>query len=207
MFRLMPKQQKLFECFEQMASLGVDAAKVLREILAATPQQAELVCDLEAVEQRGDDANHAALAMLQKRTNFPISREQITQLLGHLDDVIDGADAAAHRLVLYRVKAIKPEAIELAGLLAEATVEVSRCIGGLRKAASKEEVLASVIEVNRLENRGDEVLRTAIGTLFANEPDAIELIKWKELFEILEEGLDACEHVANLVEAIVVENT
>jgi len=203
----MPKQQKLFECFEQMASLGVDAAKLLREILDATPRQAELVCDLEAVEQRGDDANHAALTMLQKRASFPIGREQITQLLGYLDDVIDGADAAAHRLLLYRVKAIKPEAVELAGLFAEATVEVSRCISGLRKAASKEKVLASVIEVNRLENRGDEVLRTAIGALFADEPDAIELIKWKELFEILEEGLDACEHVANLVESIVLEHT
>ena len=206
MFRLMPKQQQLFERFERIAALAVEAAGLLNQLLAHPERSAELLPKLEAVEQAGDDANHEALAMLQKGATFPIGRDEIVQLLSELDDLVDGADAAAHRLVLYRVKAIKPEARQLGEILEKASAELLKCVRALRTGKDNEAVLAPVVEVNRLENEGDKVMRGAIGTLFADEQNAVELIKWKELFEILEDNIDGCETVANLVEAIILKN-
>ena len=201
----MPKQQKLFERFERMAEFAVEAAGLLNQLLATPGNAAEILPKLEAVEHQCDDANHEALAMLQKGVTFPIDRDEIMQLLSDLDDLVDGADAAAHRLVLYRVQTIKPEALKLGAIFAKAAAALSEVVHALRSGKDKEAVLAPVVEVNRLENEGDAIMRQAIGSLFADEKDAIELIKWKELFEILEDTLDGCERAANLVEAIVLK--
>ena len=206
MFRLMPKQQQLFERFERMSALGLEAAGLLNSLLEKPAQAEELVPKLEKVEQQCDDANHQAQAMLQKGVTFPIERDEILELLNLLDDLSDGAVAAAHRLVLYRVQGIKPEALQLGAIFVKAAAELEKAVRGLRSAKEKDAVLKPVVEVNRLENEGDAIMRKAIGTLFAEEKDAIELIKWKELFEILEDTLDGCERAANLVESIILKH-
>lgn len=206
MFRLMPKQQQLFERFERIAEHAVEASKLLKQILEAPAKADELVKQLEAVEQRSDDVNHEALKMLQKGTTLPLDRAEIVELLTELDDVVDGADAAAHRLVLYRVQSINPAALKLCEILELSAVELVKAVKALRTGKDREAVLAPVVEVNRLENEGDAVLRQAIGALFANETNAIELIKWKELLELLEDCTDGCERVANLLEGIVLKN-
>lgn len=206
MFRLMPKQQQLFERFERMATLGVEAAGALGELLRAPDQAPTLLPKIEALEQQGDALNHEAMEMLQKGVSAPFERSELIALLGELDDLVDGADAAAHRLVLYRVQAIKPEALQLGDILVKTAAELVQTVRALRTGKAKEAILASVVEVNRLENQGDAVMRAAIGALFTSEQNAIELIKWKELFEILEEAIDTCEHVANRIQSIVVKH-
>jgi predicted phosphate transport protein (TIGR00153 family) len=205
-FRLMPKQLQLFERFERLAALGVEAAAALGELLRAPDQAATLVPRIEQLEQQGDDINREALEMLQKGVSAPFERSELLSLLGELDDLCDAADAAAHRLVLYRVKTIKPEALVLGEILVKTATELVQTVRALRTGKPKETILASVAEVNRLENQGDVVMRGAIGALFTSEQNAIELIKWKELFEILEEAIDTCEHVANRIEAIVIKH-
>lgn len=206
MFRLMPKQQQLFERFERIATLGMEAAVALGELLRAPDQANVLIPKIEALEQEGDEENHAALEMLQKGVSAPFERSELITLLGELDDLVDGADAAAHRLVLYSVKAIKPEALELGEILVKTAGELVQTVRALRTGKAKDAILASVVEVNRLENQGDVVMRAAIGALFTSEQNAIELIKWKELFEILEGTIDTCEHVANRIESIVIKH-
>ena len=206
MFRLMPKQLQLFERFERIAALGVEAAATLGELLRAPDQAATLIPRIEQLEQQSDDINHEALEMLQKGVSAPFERSELIQLLGELDDLVDGADAAAHRLVLYRVQTIKPEALQLGEILVKTATELVQTVRALRTGKPKEAILASVVEVNRLENQGDAVMRAAIGALFTSEQNAIELIKWKELFEILEEAIDTCEHVANRIESIVIKH-
>ena len=205
MFRLMPKQQQLFERFERIAEKAVEAAGLLTELLRAPERAAELVPRIEAVEQQGDDANHEALAMLQKSMTLPMDRAEIVALLTELDDVVDGADAAAHRLVLYRVKGVRPEAVQLSEILERSAAELLKAVRALRTGKDRQAVLTPVVEVNRLENEGDVVLRQAIGALFENEQNAIELIKWKELLELLEDCTDGCEHAANVIEGIVLK--
>jgi predicted phosphate transport protein (TIGR00153 family) len=205
-FRLMPKQQQLFERFERLAELGQQAAALLHQVLRAPDKAAELLPRIEALEQQGDDANHEALAMLQKAGTLPIDRDEVVALLGELDDLLDGADAAAHRVVLYRVQGSKPEALKLGELLEKAAAALAEAVRALRTGKDKSAVQRPVVEVNRLENEGDTVTREAIGALFTNEQNAIELIKWKELFELLEDNLDGCERVANRIEAIALKH-
>lgn len=206
MFRLMPKQQQLFERFERIAEGAVEAAVLLKKLLEAPEKAGELVPKLEAVEHKCDDANHEALAMLQKNMTLPLDRAEAVELLTELDDIVDGADAVAHRLVLYRAKGVRPEAVKLAEVLEQSTVELQKGVKALRTGKDKQAVLKPVVDVNKLENDGDVILRQAIGALFDNEQNAIELIKWKELLEMLEDCTDGCERAANVIEAIVLKH-
>ncbi len=207
MFRLMPKQQKVFERFEQMAQLAVQCSGVLRHLLENLKAPTDLLAEMEKLEQQGDDARHEALKMLQKGVTTPFDPAEVIDLLEELDDVVDGCDVAAHRLVLYRVHTLKPEAVAMAQLLESACAELNRAVRALRTAKNAEGVIQHVVEVNRLEDEGDRMLRQAMGALFEHEKDAIELIKWKEIYEIIEQAVDACEHVANAIERTVVKNS
>ena len=205
MFRLMPKQTKLFEHFEQQAQLAVEAAGALKALLATLDKPEEALKRIEQIEQQGDSVNHSALRMLQEHVSLPFENVDVLALLGELDDVIDGADLAAHRLVLYKVRSIKPEAAQLADLLERACVAMGKAVLTLRTGKHVNDIMSHVTEVKRLENEGDKVMRGALGDLFESEKDAIELIKWRELFEFLEQTLDHAEHVAKAVERIALD--
>jgi predicted phosphate transport protein (TIGR00153 family) len=203
----MPKQQKLFEHFERMADLAHESSGVLRQILENLRSPQELLVRIEKLEQQGDDVHHEALKQIQKGVSSPFESNEALRLLEELDDVIDGCDVAAHRLVLYKVHALKPEAVAIAQLLQTACAEMSKAVKSLRTAKNAEGVLVHVVEVNRVEDESDRILRQAIGALFEHEKDAIEIIKWKEILEILEQAVDGCEHVANAIERTVVRSS
>ena len=206
MFRLMPKQLKLFERMEGMAQLAVQCSGLLRRILENLKSPAELLAQMEKLEQQGDDMHHEALKMISKGVSTPFDGTELLEMLAELDDVIDSCDVAAHRLVLYKVHTLKPEAVALAQLLESACAEMAKTVVALRMAKNADGVLEHVIEVNRVEDEADRILRQAVGGLFEHEKDAIEIIKWKEIYEILEEATDKCEHVANAIERTVVKN-
>jgi len=150
---------------------------------------------------------HDALALLHQTFVTPFDREVIHRLVSGLDDVLDYLEETADRLALYEIETARPESFELARLLGQAVEQLRVGVKGLRNVKRfSNEILAACIDVNRLENEGDEVLRQALARLFREERDALVVMKWKEVFESLEEALDACEDVANLLEGIVLEN-
>jgi predicted phosphate transport protein (TIGR00153 family) len=199
----MPKQAKLFEQFERLAQLSVDASAELGKLLGDLANARTHLGPIEKLEAEGDEINHLAQKMLQTGVNAPLERSEVLELLEELDSLLDRIDATGHRIVTYRVKLVRPEAFALRDILEKSCREVVRMVSSLRVSRDAEGVLAHAVEVKRLENEGDQVMRQAIGTLFEHERDAIELIKWKELFEILESAIDSCEHVARVIERVV----
>jgi predicted phosphate transport protein (TIGR00153 family) len=136
----------------------------------------------------------------------PIDREDIYALVNKMDSIMDVIEATAVRVHLYKVKKPADEIIKQAQILSDAIKKVKSIVHAMRNMKNSEMILADCVEINTLENAGDIVLRTIMANLFENEKDAIELIKWKDIFQLLEEAIDVCEDVSNIVEGIVLKH-
>lgn len=204
MFGFIPKNNDFFEFFALAANNIQSGARVLNEIFAEQGDVNTLVSQLKDIEHEGDKITHDTVKMLNKTFVTPIDREDIHALITGLDDVLDLMDSTASRYSLYRMSNPPAEAKELAGILLKCSEETVRALTGLQKFDAS--VHHICIELNSLENEADRVVRNAIARLFDEEKDPIEIIKWKEIFETLEEAADMFEDVANIVEAIIVKH-
>ena len=203
--RLIPRETKFFDMFEEMAGNVVDAARVLAELLNnydydRMPRDVERI---KEIEHLGDDMTHRLLVKLNQTFITPFDREDIHLLTSTLDDLLDFIFAASDRLLNYKITQPSPSAKILAGIILKQAEELKKAMALLGKDSH---LLAHCVEINRLENEADQVSREAIGRLFENSPDPITLIKLKELLEILEEASDKAEDVANVLETVVVKN-
>lgn len=206
--RFLPKEGNFFEIFEQHAELIFQAAQKLVVTLSQKQLRACLSGNsIKKIEHQADELTHQCVEMIRKTFVTPFDREDIYRLISGLDDIIDDIDAVFECLVIYKITAIHPEAIHLAKVLLQCTEEVVKTIKGLRNLKNIEEIKQRVIDIHRLENEADQILRLAIGRLFEEELDTRELIKWKEIYEIMEQATDKCEDVANLVEGILLEQS
>ena len=203
MLRIMPRQKVYFDSFEQCARAGVEAANLLREMLGAPAEFERFVARIEELEQAGDRATAQVVETLNKNLATPFERSDIQALMNALDDVLDGIDTVAHKLVMYRATKVRPEAHELASLLVAQGPSVERAVLALRTSRSGQGVLTHCAEVHRLETDADKVLRRAIGALFDELKDPIELIKWKEILELLEAATDNYEDAVRVIEEVV----
>jgi predicted phosphate transport protein (TIGR00153 family) len=203
MLRIMPRQNVYFDCFEKCAAAAVEASAVLQQMLAKSPDFTPFVGKIEAVEKAGDQATAQVVETLSKNMATPFERSDIRALIEALDDVIDGCDTVSHKLVMYRAQKVRPEATELADLLAKMTPELLDAVKSLRTSRTAEGVLVHCREVHRLEGEADKVLRRGIGALFDELKDAIELIKWKEILELLEHGTDRAEDAVKIIEDVL----
>ncbi|MGI5863882.1 MAG: DUF47 domain-containing protein [Myxococcales bacterium] len=203
MLRIMPRQKVYFDCFEQCARAGVEAAAILREMLAAPAEYEKYVARIEALEKAGDLATAQVIETLNKNLATPFDRADIRALIEALDDVLDGIDTVAHKLVTYRATKVRPEAHELAELLAAEGPEVEQAVGALRSSRKGKSVLAHCKTVHKLETDADKALRRGIGALFDELKDPIELIKWKEILELLEAATDSYEDAVKVIEEVV----
>jgi len=158
---------------------------------------------IKDVEHRCDQIVHDALQRLNRTFVTPIDREDIYALLRSLDDVIDDIDAVADMLRLYRIDQVRPAARELARLITASTRQVHRGLGGLEARAGAPEAVAEIV---RLESQADAVYAAAVGELFDRERDAIALIKWKEILDMLEGAADRCKDVATAIEGVLVKH-
>jgi len=163
----------------------------------------EQVQSIKAIEHNGDEITHQIFRKLNQTFVTPFDREDIHELCSTMDDVIDLIDAAASRFVLYRVSDVRPGSIELVKVLAAATIELNEAIHAVE---SPDKALHRVIEVNRLENESDRICRTLIARLFEEEKNPVEIIKWKEIFEVIETAVDKCEDVSNVIESVILKN-
>ncbi|MFY9560624.1 MAG: DUF47 family protein [Terriglobales bacterium] len=203
MFRLIPRETKFFELFAELSTSLSAGAILLRSILEDPHDLAKRVERMQAIEHEGDRATHAIIAKLNTTFITPFDREDIHRLASSLDDVLDFVNAAAVRLVMYKIAQPPVAAAELAGLIVLQAEELARGVSLLEK---NNGVLKHCDEVNRLEDEADDVSRKAIAVLFESEKDPIQLIKMKELYEVLESATDKAEDAANVLEAIVLKS-
>ena len=204
-FRLIPREESFFDLFEQLSGIMLTAAGVLVEATARFEALPENAKKLERLEHDADQVTHEIMARLNRTFITPFDREDIHQLCTELDDVLDLMEAATERFILYKVSSMMPQAHHIAQVIQQQVQQVHQVIPKLRH-LRHEHVMQHCIEINRLENVGDRLLRDAIASLFNGTPDPITVIKWRGLYELLEAATDKCEDIANTVEAIVLKN-
>lgn len=205
-FGLMPQSQKFFDLFEEDAANVVAGAKYLKEMLDNYDNAPRLVKKLESYEHEGDRITHELFAELNKTFVTPLDREDIHTLAAAMDTIMDRIEAAGETMVLYDVDAPTEKAKLLADIIVDSAEQIHQAISLLRTRRNVKGILAHCVEINRLENEADEVRRAVLAELFRQEKDVIKLIKWKEIYEMLEQTTDECEDVADVLQAIVMKN-
>jgi uncharacterized protein len=199
-----PKEREFFDLFEEAGANIVLAAELLERMLEQWPDHGELARDVVICEQEGDRITHDMIQRLNSTFVTPIDREDIYALASALDDIVDFIEEVADFLGLYRIEAPMEQAQRMARVLHEATRQINDAMPRLR---TLKDIHHYTVEVNRLENEGDRILREAVASLFERGIDPMMVIRWKDIFERLEHAIDACEHVANILEGIVVKHT
>jgi uncharacterized protein Yka (UPF0111/DUF47 family) len=195
---------ELLTLFEQSGRNVQRAACLLRDLFAEYPEQLELADEVRACEHDGDRIVHEILSRLAARGSRQANLEaaDVHALTGALDDIVDYAEEAADQLGLYGVEAPMEQAQAMTAVLVGASDEVAEALRGLRDG---EEVAENLVEIHRLEDHADRVVRAAVASLFVNGIDPMMVIRWKDIFETLESAVDACETVANVLEGITLK--
>lgn len=204
--RLFPSEGKIFfDLFERHAEKTVDAARLLQTMLGHPGDLADQARRIKELEHEGDVITHRAVELLHRTFVTPIDRGDIHRLISRLDDVLDLIDATSERVWLYGIHASDRDACDLAATLVNAVCEVSRAMVGLRNLKDRDAILQVCMEINRYENEGDTLLRRAVARLFQESKDPMLVIKWKDIYEFLEDAIDRCEDIANVVEGVALE--
>jgi predicted phosphate transport protein (TIGR00153 family) len=198
-----PKDREFFDLFEEAAGNIVRAADLLDQMLATFPERASLARDILVCEQEGDRITHDIIKRLNQTFVTPIEREDILQLASGLDDIVDFTEEVADYMGLYKIEAPMEQAQRLAHILLQSSRQIAEAMPRLR---SFKDISHYTVEINRLENDGDRVSREAMASLFGDGIDPMVVIRWKDLYERLENAIDATEHVANILEGIVIKN-
>jgi predicted phosphate transport protein (TIGR00153 family) len=202
--RLLPRDEQFYQLFLNQIAVSVEASRVLLEgAERGNAQLATAAARINVLEQQGDEITHDIYVRLNQTFITPIDPEDIQSLSAHLDDILDGIEECAHRIVSYRVDSIPPTIIELCRIVHTAAKTLEQAFDALSK---DKPLLAHCIEVNRLEEVADQIGRDAVSELFRTEKDCIRLIKLKEVYELLEQTVDFCEDVADALQNVVVKN-
>ena len=205
-FSFFPKDEGFFDILEEASENVVKGAKAFRELVSHWSLDSELIPQIREIEHEGDRMTHEVIDRLNRTFITPIDREDIHGLAKELDDVIDIIQATMDRMQLYRIDRSSPILVQMAEVLVKATDAIGKAIKSLRDLKHSRRTLDFCIEINRLENEGDAILKVALGELFATPKDVLEIIKWKETYENAEYATDKCEDIANIIEGIVVKN-
>ncbi len=205
--RLMPKSDEFFDDFDAQCAVTVEGAKMLHALLSDYRDVAARVQALKEVEHKGDEVTHRAFNRLHQQFITPFDRGQIHSLLSRIDDVLDLTNAAASRLHYYEIQSSLPDATELARLLVLSAEKVREVVAALRLIKKPEQILAGCKDIKRLEADADEVLRAGLGRLFKSGADPLTIIKWKEIYDLIETATDKCQGVANVIEGVVLEHS
>ena len=200
---LVPREKRFYDLFEQQASILVSAGALLKESLDEAGDLSDRRREIKDLERLGDGVTYEIVRSLNETFVTPFDHEDISALAAGLDDILDYIEEIADTVNLYRITTVPRPASELADLLAQAVVQLERAVGKLRSDKKDGEY---AIEVHRLEDVGDSTSRHAIAELFQGQRDPLEVIKLKDLYGLLEDALDRCEDVANVIENIASKN-
>ena len=204
-FSLLPREDEYFTLFTQMADKIQQASNTLVEMMQSDGGNfEEYVRRIKDFEHQCDELTHTVTVKLNKSFITPFDREDIFALVVALDDVCDYIDAGARAILMYGIKEISEHAKQIAKVIQSLAMEINSAVSMLSRPDGLNE---HIIEIHRLENEGDDIYFRAIGELFQQQTDPMSVIKWKELYEILENATDRCELVANIVESIILKHT
>jgi uncharacterized protein Yka (UPF0111/DUF47 family) len=201
--RIIPRDENFFEMFNIMAANADATVALLVEMMEDFDNLRDRASAIKGKEHLGDTQIHDLVRKLNSTFVTPMDREDIHHLASAMDDIVDLADAAANKVILFDIHAKIHGAPELTRILKLQTVQICKAVKSLQE---RDRILEQCIEIHRLENEGDRIFQEAIGRLFKEETDPIHLIKIKEVLEALERATDTCEDVANVLEGIMVKN-
>ena len=204
--RLFPKEDNFFDYFEQLANKIDEGGQFFLDMTRNHNYSAARVSRLKEIEHEADGIAHKTYERMHKTFLTPLDREDIYALVNKMDDILDHIEGVGIRLHMYKVKSPDDEIIKQAEILSRAIKKIKNVVHGLRNMKNSQMILDGCVEIHTLENAGDVLLRTIITNLFIKEQDAIELLKWKEIFERLEQAIDVCESVSNIVGGIVLKH-
>lgn len=200
---LAPRDDAFFALFAEAGANSLKAARTLEEMLGRWPEDLGLGQEILELEQAGDRVTHEIIRRLNSTFVTPLDREDIYALATQLDDIVDYVEEAADYLGLYQVEAPMSQAIELSRILVAACDQLAAALGKLPEFGSLEDYW---IEIHRLENEGDRVSRDAVASLFSTGIDPMVVIRWKDIFAVLERAIDATETAAHILEGITIKN-
>jgi predicted phosphate transport protein (TIGR00153 family) len=206
MFSLTPKEDKFYDYFIEIAKIAQRASNMLVEFIQDLDNSEENHKKLKEIEHEGDKKQHEILQELNKTFITPFDREDIYLIAKDMDDVIDLIEATASRFVMLNVNNCTEEAEMLSRMIVSSCEELINLMEELKNMKTSKKLSNNIIEINRIEEEGDRVSRKAIMDLFRSNTEVIEIIKWREIYQYLEDTLDACEDVANVVEGVVMKN-
>ena len=205
--RFLPRETSFFDFFEQHAALTIEGSKEFLSLVttgANIPAKCRRISD---IEHETDTITHRCVEALHKTFITPIDRDSIHRLITRMDDIMDYVEAAAERIELYELTVMTADVRDLADVLHRSTMQVEAAMRGLRHLKDPQSTLKLCIDINRLENEADQILRRSVARLFKDSQDnPIHVIKWKEVYENLENASDRCEDVANIIEGVILEH-
>jgi uncharacterized protein len=202
---IIPREGKFFDLFNQAADLLVEGAKEFQKMVADLEHSEVHSRNIKTIEHKADEVTHQTVALLHKTFITPLDREDIHQLISRMDDILDFIEAASERIHLYGITQSTPEMKMLADISTRSSEYIKHIVAKLENLKDPTDIVKHCVEINRLENEADHVLRAAMAKLFKEELDTRQLIKLKEIYELLETVTDRCEDVANVIEGIVLE--
>jgi uncharacterized protein len=195
-----------FQWFEDAANNALQAAVGLRDLCYDFREPATAAGRLHDFEHRGDEIGHRIYEQLNKTFVTPLDREDIIRLYSAIDDVTDLVHSAADMMVVYKVDKVPPVAQQLADCVVGCAEEVAKAVPHLRKRGELGMILPSVIQINSLENKADDLLREGLGELFAHPEDIINIIKWRDIYEEMEEATDKAEDIADVLRGLAIKH-
>jgi predicted phosphate transport protein (TIGR00153 family) len=202
-FRLIPREQRFYDDFVALAEQIRGGAILLEQMLAPDRPVWDKADEIKEIEHKCDSLTHEIIQRLNRTFVTPLDREDIHTLARTLDDVMDAIDASAAFMRLYQIERVRPDARELTKIIKTSTDEVVRALKALER---RQGVAEPAVEINRLENEADRVHQGALRRLFEEERDPVEIIKWKEILDFLEQATDRCEDVADVIEGVVLKH-
>lgn len=206
MFNFLPRDTVFYDLFENLSRLLVVAAEQLRCLATDFPSIDSAIQRIREAEHDADELSHAALDRLDRTFITPFDREDIHTLVNEMDDVVDTIDALAKRFKLYHIQTMEAAFQKQTQVLAQATSVLSDAVHRLRKSRRLSELSDRLIEIHRLENVGDDNNHAAVSHLFEGQIGPLDVMKWKEMYDLVETAIDCCEDVGNTLERIVLKN-
>jgi uncharacterized protein len=206
MFNLLPKDTVFYDLFENIADRVVASATQLHKLVQEFPRIDAAIQMIRNEEHEADNLCHAALDRLDRTFITPFDREDIHTLVGNLDDIVDAIDALVKRLPLFHVRNIPAGFVRQTEVLLAAARAVDEAVTRLRKSRKLSDLSDKLIEIHHQESVGDDNHHAAMSDLFSGDVEPLEVLKWKELYDYIEEAIDGCEDVGNTLERIVLKN-
>lgn len=206
MLKLIPREETFFDLFDTSAKVALTSSRLLRDLVEDYRDVEARVKKIRDNEHEGDQVTHEIMDKLNRTFVTPLDREDIHSLAYCLDDISDSIELAADRMILYKIEKPTPITLSLVRILVRCCEEINAAIPLLRDRKRYGEILEHGIEINRLENEGDALSRAALAKLFENPENVFDVIRWKEVYEVIEDAIDLTEDVADRLHGMVIKN-